>query len=248
MIITYKDQGKTLGQLTREIKEKVNKKICYIGRLDPIASGFICYLEDEECKSASSLLKFDKTYQFNLVLGISTDTGDPLGKIEKLEDCDEINEDFVDLFNDFSYIQKYPVYSSFVIKKDGLKKPLWYFAKNCIKLEEYEVPEHRVHIKLLEIVGDIFFINQTKYFEEQIEKLDDEKGECFRKSDVLKQYRNLGEIKLIGIPMIAKVSSGTYIRKLCEDIGKYVGIPAIADRIERIAFHFPEKINNYEVL
>ena len=248
MIITYKEQGKTLGQLTREVKEKVIKKICYIGRLDPMASGFICYLTNDECKNASSLLKFDKTYQFNLILGISTDTGDPLGKIERLEYCDELREDFIELFNDFSYKQKYPVYSSYVIRKDGLKKPLWYFAKNGIKLQENEYPEHIVHIKMLEKIGDSFKISNTKYFEEQIEKLDDEKGECFRKREILEQYRKIGEISLMGIPMIAKVSSGTYIRKLCEDIGKYLGVPAIADKIERVAFHFPDKINNYEVL
>ena len=58
----------------------------------------------------------------------------------------------------------------------------------------------------------------------------------------------LKEIHLYCIPMIAKVSSGTYIRKLCEDIGKYLGVPAMADGIERVAFHFPDDIKNYEFL
>jgi len=248
MIITYKNQGKTLGQLTNEIREKLNKKICYIGRLDPIASGIVCYLEDEECKSQSSFLKFDKTYTFNLILGISTDSGDALGMITGISPCFEIDEGFMDLFNDFQYKQKYPMYSSYVIKKDGLKKPLWYFAKNNIRLCDDEIPEHLVYVKNLEKTDEPFYIKSPSYFIKQIEKLDDIKGECFRKDEVIKQYQELESIHLLAIPLIAKVSSGTYIRRLCEDIGKYLGIPAMADSIERVAFHFPENVKNYEII
>jgi len=57
---------------------------------------------------------------------------------------------------------------------------------------------------------------------------------------VIEQYQALGEIFLVSIPLIAKVSGGTYIRRLCEDIGAKYGIPAIADSIERVAYHFPQ--------
>jgi len=248
MIITYKEQGKTLGQLTNEIREKLKKKICYIGRLDPIASGMICFLEDDECKSQSSFIKFDKTYTFNLILGISTDSGDALGMITGISSCFEVEDKFMDLFNNFHYNQKYPLYSSYVIKKDGLKKPLWYFAKNGIKLEDNEIPVHSVHIKMLEKTDEEFYIKSTDYFIKQIEKLDDIKGECFRKEEVIKQYEQMESIHLLAIPLIAKVSSGTYIRRLCEDIGNYLKMPAMADSIERVAFHFPETVKNYEII
>ena len=45
MIIKYKPQGQTLGQLTREVREEIN----VIGRLDPLASGLVCFLVGEEC-------------------------------------------------------------------------------------------------------------------------------------------------------------------------------------------------------
>lgn len=248
MIITYKNQGQTLGQLTCEVKQKLGKKICYIGRLDPIASGIVCFLEDDECKKGGSLLSFDKTYTFNLILGLSTDSGDPLGMITGISPVFEVEDKFLELFNDFKYNQTYPIYSSYVIKKEGLKKPLWYFAKNNIKLEEKEIPHHQVHIKQFEKIDEAFYIKSPSYFIKQIEKLDNVKGECFRKSEIIRQYEQLESIHLLSIPLIAKVSSGTYIRKLCEDIGKYLKIPAMADSIERVAFHFPENINNYEYL
>lgn len=84
MIIKYKPQGQTLGQLTREVQEEAKDKICYIGRLDPLASGLVCFLVGDECISSRSRLHSDKTYCFNLILGISTDTGDALGLIQKM--------------------------------------------------------------------------------------------------------------------------------------------------------------------
>lgn len=69
MIIKYKPQGQTLGQLTREVREEIN----VIGRLDPLASGLVCFLVGEECLNSRSRLNFDKTYCFNLIIGISTD-------------------------------------------------------------------------------------------------------------------------------------------------------------------------------
>jgi len=241
MIITYKPQGQTIGQLTNEVRSKIKKKICYIGRLDPIASGIACFLEDEECKLAANYIKFDKTYCFNLILGISTDSADPLGIIKKIDEISEVDEKFINFFNDFKYMQKYPIYSSFVIKKDNLKKPLWYFAKNNIPLDDIDIPQHEVYIKQLEKVGKSFIIKSPNYFINQ-------KGQCFRKNEIIEKYKNLDQLNLYAIPLVAKVSSGTYIRKLCEDIGNYLNIPAIADSIERIAFHFPEKINNYDIL
>jgi len=145
-------------------------------------------------------------------------------------------------------MQEYPIYSSYVIRKNGLKKPLWYYAKNNIKLDENDIPKHKVEIKQLERIDESFYIKDTDYFIRQIQKLDDIKGECFRKYEIIKQYKDLKEIHLLAIPLIAKVTSGTYIRKLCEDIGIYLGVPAMADGIERVAFHFPDNIKECEFL
>jgi len=53
-----------------------------------------------------------------------------------------------------------------------------------------------------------------------------------------KEYTETCKIRLIGIPMLAKVSSGTYIRQLCADIGDKLGVPCMADKIERVGYHF----------
>ena len=76
---------------------------------------------------------------------------------------------------------------------------------------------------------------------EQVELIPD--GLELRKEEIMAQYNEYKEadkIRLIGIPMLAKVSSGTYIRQLCSDIGDKMGIPCMADKIERVGYHFPD--------
>ena len=239
MIIKYKPQGQTLGQLTREVQEEVNDKICYIGRLDPLASGLVCFLVGDECLNSRNHLHSDKTYCFNLILGISTDTGDALGLIQKMSAVSLGSvgvADIVKKYNNYTYEQEYPMYSSYAIRVGGLKKPLWYFAKNGIPIDK--IPIHSITIHQLESNGEPTLITSASYFIEQVARVNEEKSRL-RKDEVIAQYRALGPISLVAIPLIAKVSGGAYIRRLCQDIGAEYGIPAMADSIERVAYHFP---------
>jgi tRNA pseudouridine(55) synthase len=240
MIIRYKEPGKTLGQLTNDVQTEIKEKIRYIGRLDPMASGLVCFLIGDECNNANDYLHSDKTYCFNLILGISTDSGDSLGIIRDIHNIRDINNikisDILHKFNNYSYNQIYPLYSSFVIRHNGIKKPLWYFAKNGIHIDN--IPSHQVTIKQLESNGNPFIIDNCNYFIHQIQKIDDKRGINLRKNEIITQYKNINNLSLLAIPFIAKVSGGTYIRKLCEDIGIYFGVPAIADNIQRVAYNF----------
>jgi tRNA pseudouridine(55) synthase len=211
--------------------------------LDPLASGIIIYLEGDELKDRDKYMNMDKTYKFNIVLGMSTDTGDCLGMIHKIQTVNTINMSrLIEIFSQFlgGYEQRYPVYSAYQIHKNGLKKPLWYFAKNGIELEESDIPKHDIKIYNLEQdAKPIFSIRDMNYFIEQVGLIPD--GLELRKEDIMAQYKEYKEadkIRLIGIPMLAKVSSGTYIRQLCMDIGDKLGIPCMADKIERVGYHF----------
>jgi tRNA U55 pseudouridine synthase TruB len=200
-------------------------------------------LEGDELKNRDKYMNMDKTYKFNLIIGMSTDTGDCLGMIRKIQTVNTINMSRLsEVFSQFldEYEQKYPIYSAYQIHKNGMKKPLWYFAKNGIELEESEIPKHIVKIYNLEQdAKPMFSIRNMKYFMEQVGLIPD--GLELRKEEVMSQYKEYKEadkIRLIGIPMLAKVSSGTYIRQLCADIGDKLGIPCMADKIERVGYHF----------
>ena len=243
MHIAYKNPGVPFGDITKQIADDTENKISYIGRLDPLASGIIIYLEGNELKDRDKYMNMDKTYKFNLIIGMSTDTGDCLGIIRKIQSVKTINmAKLMEVFSQFlgEYEQKYPIYSAYQIHKNGIKKPLWYFAKNGIELDESEIPKHVINIYNLEQdAKPMFSIRNINYFMEQVELIPD--GLELRKEEVITQYNEYKEadkIRLIGIPMLAKVSSGTYIRQLCADIGDKLGIPCMADKIERVGYHF----------
>jgi tRNA pseudouridine(55) synthase len=243
MHIAYKNPGVPFGDITKQVADDTENKISYIGRLDPLASGIIIYLEGDELKDRDKYMNMDKTYKFNLVIGMSTDTGDCLGMIRQINAVNTINISILtEIFSQFlgEYEQRYPVYSAYQIHKNGLKKPLWYFAKNGIELDESDIPKHIIKIYNLEQdAKPIFSIRDMNYFMEQVRLIPD--GLELRKENIMAQYKEYTEtskIRLIGIPMLAKVSSGTYIRQLCMDIGDKLGVPCMADKIERVGYHF----------
>jgi len=239
MNIAYKPPGIPLGQLTKQISQDTQTKVSYVGRLDPMASGIIIYLHGNECKNKENYMNLDKTYKFNIIIGISTDTNDCLGIINNYKPTNTLNfnnfQNIISQFNNSTYEQKYPIYSAYTIRKNGIKKPLWYFAKYHT-LSPNEIPTHQINIYQLEqYPSPIFTIRSNNYFIEQIAALPD--GLNLRKEEILQQYQEMDNVKCIGIPMVAKVSTGTYIRQLCADIGEKIGIPCMADKIERVGYH-----------
>ena len=91
MHIAYKNPGVPFGDITKQVADDTENKISYIGRLDPLASGIIIYLEGDELKDRDKYMNMDKTYKFNIVLGMSTDTGDCLGMIRQINAVNTIN-------------------------------------------------------------------------------------------------------------------------------------------------------------
>ena len=236
MYIFFKQQGQVLGNLTKNAESQVQEKIQYCGRLDPMASGIVLYIP--KTTNQQKFMKMNKSYKFNIIFGIKTDSADCLGKILHYQPTNTINISHflstINLFSGKSYKQKYPPFSAYYIKKNGLKKPLWYFARRG-ELEECDIPEHEVSVYFLDMdVKPMFMVRGCEYFLEQLGRLED--GLDLRKDEVMEGFMGVENMRLVGIPMVAKVSSGTYIRKLCEDIGEKMGMYCIADKIERIGY------------
>ena len=264
MIEVYKEYGQILSNLTEQVKrENNNQKISFIGRLDPMAAGKMIYLVGDECKKMQEYIKVEKIYSFELLLGLSTDTDDILGLIKEKKNLDLTDNlknaiyNILESYDNYTYYQKYPNYSSYVIKKDGLRKPLWYFEKKGT-LTNDDIPSHKITIKSLKINNktnsktnnntdntDFEIITDYKSFIDDINQLETKENIDLRKDKILQQYllceenirnKNIENISFVKIPLIAHVTSGTYIRKLCNDIGKDLNIPALALHIKREEF------------
>jgi tRNA pseudouridine55 synthase len=72
---------------TAEGKKPKNVKVGHTGTLDPFATGLLVLLIGKEyTKRASELSKSDKTYEITMILGKTSNTGDPEGEIKVVSD------------------------------------------------------------------------------------------------------------------------------------------------------------------
>lgn len=221
-------------------------RLTYAGRLDPMAEGLLLILKNPDQESKEKLLKLDKTYQFKLLFGISTDTYDTLGIPSRSDPEGDIikpitqpisshqpsRSDLEGVLPSFigSHLQPYPPYSSKTVNG----KPLFYYARNN-QLANITIPKKKINIKNLKL------ISTQKTPKSNLENLIIQsiklvKGD-FRQLKIIKSWQQFFlKSKLTSFPihtLEVSCSSGTYIRSLAHQLGQKLGTQAIALRIKR---------------
>jgi tRNA pseudouridine(55) synthase len=246
MLIGTKPSGITINQYIEEYKKKYNiTKLCFCGRLDPMARGEVILLLGDKCKEMDKYTSVSKTYQFEIILGLQTDSDDVLGIIEKnitleLEEIINKLEEIINIdnkINDYilksknkNFNQKFHKYSS--KKING--KSMWYYMKNNIEIEQ---PTHLVNIYDIKKSNYKYYIyNEWRdYIINLINKID--KNCNFNQDEIIKQWMSLNIKKIVSIPMEMKVSSGFYIRQFVRDLSEYINYPLLTYDINRIKLH-----------
>lgn len=236
MKFIYKPSGYTINQFINTYKEDHNiKKLCFCGRLDPMARGEILILENEECKQMPKYLNNSKKYNFEIILSIKTDSDDPLGLIEEIDVIDNtfnyttIYNNILSFINNYKiglYFQKYHIFSSKRI--DG--KPLWYYKKNNIPVN---IPSKKVDIFNVNIhkIKTYEFIEWKNLIINQINTID--KNKDFNQNNIITQWKNTDMNFLYSIPVDITVSSGFYIRQFVRDISDNINYPLLTFDINR---------------
>ncbi|MFH1608806.1 MAG: hypothetical protein ABH951_02195 [Patescibacteria group bacterium] len=236
VLILNKKEGETPLEALESfrVKNKLykNSSMTYAGRLDPMASGLLIILVDEEIKNKEEYLNLNKEYEFRILFGFSTDTYDILGKVleskknvlsKKLLEK-EINRNLKFFIGNF--IQEYPVYSSKTV--DG--RQLFSYARAN---EEVEVPKREVKVENLKLLK-IRKIKSTKLFKNIKSRVLKVNGD-FRQKEILKVWQK--EINRKSFYYIANFkincSGGTYVRGIANSLGNKLKIPALAFSIKR---------------
>jgi tRNA U55 pseudouridine synthase TruB len=251
----------TLGKLQKKYPVLENTPLSYAGRLDPLAEGLMLVLVGDTNKDREVYLHLNKTYEVEVLLGVKTDTGDlfgipigvslnPLGG--NISDGDEAGikklsriqiEPFTESVIESaigSFIGKqqfsYPAYSS----KTVAGKPLFQWM-NEGRISEIEIPKKDVEIYSLKVVKDVE-LNSVKHVKavevmQKIEKaLANVRGD-FRYTEIRDGWTKIlsggMEEDFPIIKIECSCSSGTYMRVLAEEIGKKIGVPALAYSIKR---------------
>jgi tRNA pseudouridine(55) synthase len=234
MLIVNKPAGITINQFINQYKnENPNQKICFSGRLDPMARGEVILLFNDECKNIDKYKKLDKTYQFYIIPGFQTKSDDPLGIIEKMNT--DINID--DVFNKINeninlgaFEQSFHSYSSKCVNGE----PLWLLTKNNV---EYTHPTHLVNIYEC-LINPVIQVNFNEWKNEIIKQIKTIDSKCdFNQVNIINQWSELElEKPLCCIPVTITVSSGFYVRQFVRDLSKMIDYPLMVYDINRVKY------------
>ena len=190
IIPIYKPAGMTSHDVTAKLKRAfpVRPKIGHTGTLDPMVTGVLVVLTENDTK-LSDILPSNKAYRAIMKIGYSTDTQDVTGEITESSDIRPTYETIKATAESFigTYDQTPPMYSA--VKKNGV--PLYKLAR---KGETVAIEAKKI---------TIYSITNTEMLS------DDE------------------------FAFDVQCSGGTYIRTLCEDIGKKMGVPCCMKALER---------------
>jgi tRNA U55 pseudouridine synthase TruB len=234
----------------REIRKiDTGVPLAYAGRLDPMASGKLLILVGDECKVQEKYHAFDKEYIVEILLGVSSDSGDVLGLITP-HDAPHISElEAQNVLQECTGTNElpYPHFSSRTVQG----KPLhtWALEK---RLHEITIPTKRSAIYALKYEGiriisksDLVLFAQEKI--ETIPKIVDPRkalGADFRREEVRATWNDFSlyghdTYQILSFTCIA--SSGTYMRSLGEHIAQALGTKGLAYSIHRtkIGKYFP---------
>ena len=196
-------------------------KVGHTGTLDPFATGLLILLTGKNTKRAGEFLKLDKEYIATLRLGAISTTGDPEGEITELwqerdgdlaslERGGESDSGENDRCNDEKTEQK--------IRKIPNKEAVENYVQNFVGENFQKVPEY----------------SAVKINGERAYKLAraGKKPEMPMRKVIIYEMEVL-EYEWPKLVIRAKVSSGTYIRALAEDIGEAMGVGAYLTALRR---------------
>jgi tRNA pseudouridine(55) synthase len=232
----------TVEAYRKERPEFINVPMAYAGRLDPMASGQLLVLVGDECKQQEKYHALDKEYEFEVLLGSRSDTGDILGLIDWKEateiDATQLRRTASSLVGPLSL--PYPKFSSRTVKG----KPLHMWTLEG-RLDEIEIPSANTTIHQIKLV-DLRQVAVEEVYEDALRRIESiplvteeskALGRDFRRSEVrvawqvwFEHHRGL-KVQIARFRCVA--SSGTYMRSLSAEIARRLGTNGLAFSIHR---------------
>lgn len=160
IILVNKPKGITSFDVIRIFRKKLGiKKIGHAGTLDPMSTGLMILGIGKGTKKLTELMKLDKTYEADILIGVSTDSFDIEGQITEDKKIDNLDEKLViETLKLLEGVHEYEV-PKFSAKKVQGKK-LYEMARKGI---DFKPPLKRMHIYKAEFIslkklGDHFIL------------------------------------------------------------------------------------------
>ncbi|MBI5530398.1 MAG: hypothetical protein HY918_02760 [Candidatus Doudnabacteria bacterium] len=251
----YKPVGLTPLQALEKFKKQKKLpekfKMTYAGRLDPLAEGVLILLSGSKLKEKDKFLGLNKTYQAQILFGVSTDSFDLMGKITKVDyklpEINEIKKEVKKLIG--KVILPIPPYSSVPING----KPSFMHAR-AGELGLNNINSREMNI--IKITSRAYKkISADKVLKSAQEKISSVAGD-FRQKEILKLWekkinpgfriadalvRNDKDAKFLVIDIIVSCGSGTYVRSIAHQLGQQLNCPALLYHLTR------QKVGPYNI-
>jgi len=226
LIIIDKPKGLTSHDVVEEIRNLFPKvKVGHTGTLDPLATGVLLACIGKATKLSQILVKYSKEYVAEIELGYETDTLDSYGEIVKKISRNELNKKLEKIrYNETQ--EKNEILSGQDFNNDSY-----------VNLEKV----------LTKFTGEINQIppiySAIKFNGEKLYKIARRGEEVETKPRKVKIYKIqlITKIKKTILKIKINCSSGTYIRALARDIGRYLGTYATLTNLIRTG------IGNYKI-
>lgn len=188
-------------------------KVGHTGTLDPFATGLLIILTGKNTKRANEFLKLDKEYIATLELGTISTTGDPEGRKLILMDS-SLSADAIDKIDDVLR-EKIPEQ---IVREKPNKEAVEKAVQNLVGENWQKVP----NFSAVKINGQRAYklAREGKMVEMPVRKVQIYELEVLR-------------YKWPELVIRCKVSSGTYVRTLGEEIGKRLGTGAYLTALRR---------------
>lgn len=207
--------------------------LTYAGRLDPMASGKLLVLIGDECKKREDYDGLDKEYEFEVLFGISSDTGDTLGLAETAPQSRRLTPTLLRKAGRSLrgvHTLPYPAYSSKTV--DGI--PLFEYAR-AGRLGEIQVPTTTMRVYRVSYLG-VRTLARAELMEKIMQRMLLLEGNDFRNDAICARWHTVlkeGQERYVIARYRATVSSGTYIRSLAPLIASRLGTVGLAYSIHR---------------
>lgn len=153
VLLLDKPCGLTSNAAIQRVKRAFNaEKAGHVGTLDPMASGLLPVCLGEATKFSTDAFSADKSYQAEVLLGITTTTGDREGEVLTRTPVSVTREQVSAVMREFTgrIEQTPPMYSA--LKRDG--KPLYAYARAGVTLERAARSITIYEIALADFAGD----------------------------------------------------------------------------------------------
>ena len=267
LAILWKEEGETpLGCIERargEGRIPDGEKATYAGRLDPMAEGVLLVLVGDGVYQKDEYLKLSKEYEVEVLIGVSSDTGDILGIIEEVNNNVFLSRDSssprisqrriifenevagpdYEESRDGDFLNR--IQNTLIQCTGEFDEPYPMYSSRPVEGEplfawarlgeEVEVPKHKVKIDSITL-ENIRVEKLTDLENEIISRIEKVMGD-FRQQKIVEVWRDKISENNDANVVIARIKvsceSGAYMRVLAEKIARELGFPGLAYRIIR---------------